>query len=365
MKRIVLLLITILSLTTTAQNTTDSLTESQEQPPKKLSFLRRVIRGFDRLDTAYIEPQHYAFTVMLQATHTYDIYTLSSSGENKQTVTFAPDNGVKLGPYFGWKWVFAGYTFRLDNVTFSDNRQGLDLSIYSSQIGLDLFYRWTGRDYKLRDADFGKDYNVNILNAVPFDGITAGITGFNAYYIFNHGRFSYPATFAQSTVQKVSCGSWMAGFGYMKNTIELDHSRLQELVNEKLGARSVKLDSGLMFNRIKYYDFSLSVGYAYNWVFARHWLLGGCVQAALAHKRSVGDVENGSGQGFSFGNINIDGIGRFGLVYNYNTKWFAGASVILHTYNYHKSRFSTKNTFGSMNVYVGYNFGLMKKYKQK
>jgi len=45
-------------------------------------------------------------------------------------------------------------------------------------------------------------------------------------------------------------------------------------------------------------------------------------------------------------------------------RWYAGASVIVRMNNYHKSRFSTNNIFGSMNMYVGYNFGLKKKYRR-
>ena len=61
--------------------------------------------------------------------------------------------------------------------------------------------------------------------------------------------------------------------------------------------------------------------------------------------------------------VHLDGIGRFGLVYN-NMRWYAGASVIVRMNNYHKSRFSTNNIFGSMNMYVGYNFGLKKRYRR-
>ena len=45
--------------------------------------------------------------------------------------------------------------------------------------------------------------------------------------------------------------------------------------------------------------------------------------------------------------------------------WYAGASSIFHTYNYRKTRFQTNNTFGSVNVYVGVNFGMKKKYRKK
>ena len=123
---------------------------------KELSTVKKVVRGFSKIDTNYIEPQHYNFTVMLQSTSTYDIYRLRSS--NGQSITFAPDVVMKIGPYIGWRWFFLGYTFDLKNIGFSDNgsKREVQFSIYSSQIGVDLFYRRTGSDYKIRDAWMGK-----------------------------------------------------------------------------------------------------------------------------------------------------------------------------------------------------------------
>jgi len=336
-------------------------TTALQAQPRKLGYVRRTVRGFDRLDTNYIEPQHYIFTVMLQGTYAYDHYSVSSAGSNRQKVAFAPDMTLRVGPYFGWKWFFGGYTFELGNINFSKVKQEFDVSIYSSQIGVDLFYRRTGREYKLRDANFGDGIDTSPLDDVPFDGLKAGITGFNLYYIFNHGRFSYPAAFAQSTIQKISCGSWMAGVGYTRNSVELDYERLQGIIDEHLGRNVVKVDSGLMFHSASYHDLNFSGGYAYNWVFAKNWLFGASLQGALAYKYSSGNVIGGLGN-FSFRDVNIDLIGRFGLVYNC-MRWYAGSSVILHSNSYHKPRFSTNNTFGSWNIYVGYNFVLKKKYR--
>ena len=328
----------------------------------KMTPLRRTVRGFDRLDTTFIEPQHYIFTVMLQATNNYDIYTLRSAAPNAQSITFSPDMNLRLGPYFAWKWFFLGYTFELGDINLQRIKQQLDLSIYSSQIGIDIFYRRTGNDYKLRDAQLGEGINTSRLEGQPFSGVKAGITGFNAYYIFNHGRFSYPAAFSQSTLQKVSCGSWMAGLGYTKNSLDVDHEKLQRLINRRMGTGSVPLDSGLMIRNVNYNNFSISGGYAYNWVLPHHWLLAASGQLALAYKKSTGDAAGSELQGFSFENVNLDGIGRFGIVYN-NMRWYTGASFIVHTNNYRKSRFRANNTFGSMNIYVGYNFGLKRRYR--
>ena len=336
------------------------------EQPRKLSWLRRTIRGFSYIDTNYVEPQHYNWSVMAQTTHTYDIYTLRTSRtSDRQSVTFAPSPNVKVGPYFGWRWIFLGYTVDLKNLHLGSNsqKQEFDFSIYSAQIGADLFYRRTGSDYKIRDVELGSGIDTRMLEAQPFDGISVGITGFNLYYIFNHQRFSYPAAFAQSTMQKISCGSWMAGIGYTRNSIDFDHAKLQEMIDSKL-ENGVQLDSALMFNSVKYYDFNVSGGYAYNWVFARNCLFCASLSMAMAYKRSKGETANAKPFNFDFNNINIDGIGRFGLVYN-NMRWYAGTSAIIHAYNYRKSRFATRNIFGSLNIYAGYNFGPRQKYKKK
>ena len=331
---------------------------------KKMSLIKRIVRGFSAIDTNYIEPQHYNFTAMVQTTFNYDIYRLK--GNSGQTVTLSPDIAMKLGPYFGWKWFFLGYTFDLRHFGFSDGgrKREVSFSIYSSQIGIDLFYRRTGSDYKIRDAHLGDGIDASRLDNVPFDGINVGITGASVYYVFNHERFSYPAAFAQSTCQKVSCGSWLAGIGFTSNSIDLDHKKLQRVVAENCHPQEVKIDSGLMFRNVEYSNVSLSCGYAYNWVFARNFLFCASASLALSYKHSRGYTAENIDRGFNFKNVNIDCMGRFGLVYN-NTRWYAGASAILNSYNYHKSRFATNNTFGSLNVYIGYNFGLKERYKKQ
>ncbi len=343
----------------------DSLSVMRDSLPKskELSSLRRTIRGLDQLHNEYIEPQHYEFTVMMQLTRTYESFMLGSNG---QSILLAPDELTKVGPYFGWRWVFFGYTFDLSHLGFGSNgiRKEFDFSIYTSQVGVDLHYRRTGHDYKVRDVKLGYGINGDEFEDMPFDGISVGITGVNAYYIFNHGRFSYPAAFSQSTCQKVSCGSWMAGAGYMRNTLDFDFEKLEELFNERAGkGQEVKLDSGLMFSHIKYTDYSLSGGYAYNWVFAKDWLFCASGQLALAYKTSYGDMSNEK-KGFDFSKVNVDMLGRFGLVYN-NTRWYAGLSAILRTNNYRGSRFTANNIFGSFNAYIGYNFMLKKKYRKR
>ena len=340
----------------------DTLSVDTVGTKNELGLIRRTVREFDRLNKDYIEPQHYEFTVMGQVTRTYESFILSSNG---QQIKLAPDGLTKIGPYFGWRWFFLGYTFDIKNIGFSQSglRKEFDLSIYSSQVGIDIFYRRTGNDYKIRDVRLGYGFNGDLFEGLPFDGVNVGITGASAYYIFNHGRFSYPAAFSQSTCQKISCGSWMAGVGFTKNTLDMDYDKLSSTLKSRMErSEELKLDSGLMFSDIKYCDFMISGGYAYNWVFAKNWLFCASGQLALCYKSSYGEIA-GEKKGFSFDKVNVDGIGRFGMVYN-NTRWYAGWSAILRTNNYRTSRFTANNIFGSFNAYIGYNFMLKKKYRK-
>ena len=340
----------------------DTLSVDTVGTKNELGLIRRTVREFDRLNDEYIEPQHYEFTVMGQITRTYESFILSSNG---QQIKLSPDGLTKIGPYFGWRWFFLGYTFDIKNIGFSQSglRKEFDLSIYSSQVGVDIFYRRTGNDYKIRDVRLGYGMNGDLIEGVPFDGVNVGITGASAYYIFNHGRFSYPAAFSQSTCQKISCGSWMAGIGFTRNTLDMDYDKLQTTLKSRMDrSQELKLDSGLMFKDIKYSDFMISGGYAYNWVFAKNWLFCASAQLALCYKSSYGEIADEK-KGFSFDKVNMDGIGRFGMVYN-NTRWYAGWSAILRTNNYRTSRFTANNIFGSFNAYIGYNFLLKKKYRK-
>lgn len=348
-------------------NSPDSLVRARH----KKTFFHRVgkvftgfFREFNITDSAYIEDQHYNYTVMLQNTNTYELYTLRN--KEGQSITFAPDMSWRLGPYLGWRWVFLGYTFDLKHINASDHhtsKKELDLSLYSSMLGVDLFWRQTGNDYHIERMKLGDDINTSAMLKAPFDGFKSSIKGFNLYYIFNHRKFSYPAAYAQSTVQRRSAGTMLLGIGYTRHKLEVDWDKLSNLVDSRLNTDgghepSPKIDSSLMFSQVKYSDVNVSCGYAYNWVFAKNWLFDFSLSMGLAYNQSSSDVEGEhfDFKNFDFKNVNVDGIGRFGLVWN-NTKWYAGMSAIIHSYNYKKSQFSTNNSFGSINVYVGVNFG--------
>ena len=80
----------------------------------------------------------------------------------------------------------------------------------------------------------------------------------DGYYMFNGKKFSYAAAYDQSVIQKRSAGSLMAGLMYNYTHIDYATDVNGDLVYLMHGLGKVKLWQG-----------SAGVGYAYNWVPAR------------------------------------------------------------------------------------------------
>ena len=77
----------------------------------------------------------------------------------------------------------------------------------------------------------------------------------DGYYLFNGKRFSYAAAYDQSVIQKRSAGSLMVGGMYYYGSIRYDTDSNGDLVYIMHGLGKIKLWQG-----------SVGVGYAYNWV---------------------------------------------------------------------------------------------------
>lgn len=116
-----------------------------------------------------------------------------------------------------------------------------NLNSYSNRYGFDVVFlsSKTYHGYKASDAE-----RIDIRKGQ----ISQNALNLNFYYAFNYRRFSFPAAFSQSYIQKRSAGSWMIGASF-------DGSKT------KLNDMTIRLN-----------EFAVGAGYAYNLVIARHWL---------------------------------------------------------------------------------------------
>ncbi len=367
------LLAIMLALVFAMQVNAETMDSIKSDKPR--SFLSKVISPFEKFfagtDTSYIEPNHYNFQVMLQNRYSYEVYRLTDDKGN--SIRFEPKPSLKIGPYAGWSLIFLGVTIDVLHIRDGNKRKEWDLSLYTLPIGIDLYYRKSGNGYTIKNINIPSIGDTHTLEGRNFSGIESSVSGLDIYYIFNHKRFSYPAAFNQSTKQKRSSGSALAGLGFTRHTLSVDWQMLNDIFMAELGKDLfANFNEEPISEKVVYTDLSLSGGYAYNWVFAKNWLFASSLSIAVSRKKAIADSERGFGavgttfknlRDFKFSDITLDGVGRFGLVWT-NGKMFAGASAIVHSYNYSKSNFYTNNVFGSFNAYFGINLGVKKEYKK-
>ncbi len=356
----------------------DSVAESQQEAtdsiaskPKSKRLDRRFERfvkkfiDFNNYDTTYISPNRYNYAIMLCNNSIFESYSIGASDPRRQKISFASNPSYKIGAYFGWRWIFIGWTVDAQQLfggkKNNSKKTEFTLNLYSSKLGVDFYYWKIGNDFKIKTLQGFTDGTSSDVRdrqsvSINFDGLQATIKGLNLYYIFNNRHFSYPAAFSQSTNQRKSAGSLLSGISYSEHRMTFDYGKLpQWILSEASPAMHV--------DKLEYTDLSLHFGYAYNWVFARNCLACLSIAPAVAYKRSLIHSTEEQGTDTHHG-VNLDFITRAALVYN-NAKYFAGLSWVNHTYDYSRRSLQTSNSMGTLQLYVGFNFGLKREYRGK
>lgn len=146
------------------------------------------------------------------------------------------------------------------NTSHSSGKE-LNINYYNNKFGIDLGYTDTkhfrgSEDYaNLWKSDSHKDdLRDTRLTAYSLNG----------YYVFNRKKFSFPAAFTHSWIQKRSAGSFLAGLTFYTGKFDVD---LNVVTPEDAQRLHYWIDKA----RMSYV--SLNFGYGYNFVLGKHWLL--------------------------------------------------------------------------------------------
>ncbi len=173
---------------------------------------------------------------------------------------------------------------RVEDVThetqlMADCRSTFSVAVSYRGVGLGLSVnpaKWVGKshDYEFNLNSYSNRYGFDVvyLSSKTYQGhtkvgddridIPKGLVSqkalnLNFYYAFNYRKFSFPAAFSQSYIQKRSAGSWMVGASF-------DGSKTEVSSDEE--------NSSLRPITIRLNEFAIGGGYAYNIVPNNHWL---------------------------------------------------------------------------------------------
>ena len=122
----------------------------------------------------------------------------------------------------------------------------LNVNAYGNRFGWDFIYQ------DAKNFTGWHDHEGMERIELPADILSVKTLNLNAYYAFNHRRFSYPAAFSQSYIQRRSAGSFLLAASGMGQQAKLEWEQKMDLKMTNIG---------------------IGAGYGYNYVPAKGWLL--------------------------------------------------------------------------------------------
>jgi hypothetical protein len=214
------------------------------------------VKGVDR---RYIEAPAQPWQIIARGNVSQSIVNMKSQGvayaeeynANAQLRTYPSQY---IGLWAGYRGYGLGYTVNVGG----DKGSLFTFGATGGSYGINV------RIHSFDNSHPNIDLNTNLLteediemmkNAELPDPIHVRTVLADGYYMFNGKKFSYAAAYDQSVIQKRSAGSLMAGAMYNYTHIDYASDSNGDLIFLMEGMGRVKLWQG-----------SVGVGYAYNWV---------------------------------------------------------------------------------------------------
>ena len=203
--------------------------------------------------------------------------------------------GVALNPA-KWKGIYKDFE--------------LNVNYYSSRLSIDF-------SYQRSESLTGQVWRDDLLSQLESGDVTLKVANVAAYYTFNHRRFSFPAAFTQSYIQRRSAGSWLAGISYQGGSIKTTGA----LKERSPHAPDVRLYVGHV---------GIGGGYGYNWVLGRKWLLHlSVLPTFVVYNRNNMTVNNVRKKAHHI-RFNMIFNERVAVVHHFSSRYFAGATLVMN-----------------------------------
>lgn len=185
-----------------------------------------------------------------------------------------------------------------------------NLNYYSSRLSLDFSYQRSetlAGDFTGDRGDLRLESGEALLKVLNIAG----------YYTFNHRRFSYPAAFTQSYIQRRSAGSWLAGISYQGGSIKTT----DDLKARNPNAPDVRIYIGHV---------GIGGGYGYNWVPSKKWLLHLSILPTVVVYNRNNMTVNGKRKEAQHMRLNMLFNERAAVVYNFSPRYFVSLTAVVN-----------------------------------
>lgn len=298
---------------------------------------------FNGYDTTYVVGTGYKFNAKATVNSWSDGYIFSLP--NNYSIIMMSEPSTSLGLSLTYMAVTAGYDINISKIFGgrAESRKRWHFGFNCMLFAADAYYIKNNSPTTIRR--YGPRNHRERVN-IPFNGIDNESWGLEAYYFFNHKRYSEAASFSFSRIQKRSQGAFYLGFAYSHQKISFD---FRGLPSDMIASLPPSWENYIFGSNTN--NYSVRLGYGYNWVFHPGWVFGVSESPVIGLSKGTvnSDITKNS---FSLFN-------RFKLSVVWNKgRWFAGATgkFDLTIVNDQKTTYAGGDLTGE--AVVGYRFNL-------
>ncbi len=310
------------SLPVKAQEQSDTIVRAsriERVREKRILVRSKVDRILDKrqritTDTLYISRPEQPLTIRVKT----DIYSNSmrfhSRHDDNTTATYEIKSALKetIGFSANYRGISLSLSLNPKQILGKNSDIEYQLNFYRNSFGADITYSYL-HSFK------GKD-NIGIYNGwydLP-NTLHEGLS-INGYWVFNRRRFSYPAVFSHSWIQRRSAGSFLVGAsGYIG---ALDLGDFYDDIPQMHGRE---------LNRITMSHISVGAGYGYNLVTPnRKMLIHLSAMPTLIVWKNYKLHYNDGNDNMTTDPLGMFMVARGGFTYSWK-KYFAGANGVLN-----------------------------------
>lgn len=283
-------------------------------------------------DTAYISRPEQKLTLKLRINGGGNTIEVKSDNLNgmRQEANFS--TAMRMTMSIGASYRGLGVSLGLNPAKWSGKNKDfvLNLRYYTSFLSVDASYQ----DSKTLHGELGSGESKMHIDA---GDVRLKTFLLSAYYTFNYRKFSMPAAFMQSYIQKRSAGSWLAGISYEGGSLKTDRNE----------------EKGIPQSRTYIGNFAIGGGYAHNFVTNNQkWLFHFSLipNVIIVNRNNITVEDERKYVGYKFPEMIF--VNRFAVVYNINKRNFISMTTHFNITAYRASE--TKIVNNRWNAHICY-----------
>lgn len=308
--------------------------------PRFLLFCYRLYKwgdkAFNSYDTTYVVSTGKNWKLTLKNQNWMDNFV---GGEGDDHMIFTSGAASNIGLYLSFMAVSVGYSLDVDRISGAKGTsERLEFSFTCARFTAEMHKTTNSGRMDTRVKTAGSDWERgDKLRALRRESM-----GVSALYFFNNRKYARAAAYCYSKFQRRSAGSALAGFSICNFDFKIDPEQFTPSQAE------VFADFGI--EHVRYTDYCLKGGYAYNWVLGRKFLLNltGTVGAGVKHVHSTKHMASNNTGALIFG-------GNFALTYNHK-RYFASLQSNINTSLYVSSKRHFNYTIADLTAVLGIRF---------